>query len=86
MPISTRSTSAWDRQGLEVRACGAEAGGGGARPDDDRRQAGERGGDGVSEGEGEEVDLGVGPQQAKGEDDQAGQRPRPRTWALSSWR
>lgn len=52
----------------EVGRFGGEAGCGGARPDDDRLQPGERGRDRVREGERQEVDLRVGPQQAEGED------------------
>jgi hypothetical protein len=62
-------------QGPEVGGLGGEAGGGRARPYEEGREPGERRRDRVGEGEGEEVDLGVGPQQAEGEDHEAGQRP-----------
>ena len=64
------------RERLEVRRLGREARGGGARANDHRRQPGERRRDRVGQGEREEVDLGVGPQHAEGEDDQSRHRPR----------
>ena len=62
------------RERLQVgRVGGGEARGGGARADDERAEPRERGGDRVGEAEREEVGLGVRPQDAEGQDHEAGE-------------
>ena len=55
----------FDRERLQVRGLTREARGGGARAHHQRADARERGGDGVGQAEGQEVRLGIRPQDAE---------------------
>ena len=59
--------------GLQVRGLGGKAGGGGARANDERRQAAQGRRHRIGQGQAQEVDLGIGAQHAEGQDHEAGE-------------